>query len=100
MLILIMSILSYSSPFYENALTIFKSANATSSSSSCPPCAIFRIDDISDNHVSSSIAVMNLFLAENEPLTLGIVMNHIGKNPDLMEKILEGTRKGLFELAL
>jgi peptidoglycan/xylan/chitin deacetylase (PgdA/CDA1 family) len=27
-------------------------------------------------------------------------MNHIGKNPDLMEKILEGKDKGLFELAL
>ena len=43
---------------------------------------------------------MNLFLAENEPLTLGIVMNHIGRNQTLMEKILEGKDKGLFELAL
>ena len=77
-------------------------SNSTPSSSSlsCPPCAIFRIDDISDNHASSSIAVMNLFIAENQPLTLGIVMNHIGRNPALMEKILEGKDKGLFELAL
>ena len=43
---------------------------------------------------------MNLFLAENEPLTLGIVMNHIGRSSALMEKILEGKNKGLFELAL
>ncbi len=43
---------------------------------------------------------MNLFLAENEPLTLGIVMNHIGRSPALMEKILEGKDKGLLELAL
>jgi peptidoglycan/xylan/chitin deacetylase (PgdA/CDA1 family) len=43
---------------------------------------------------------MNLFLAENEPLTLGIVMNHVGRNQTLMEKILEGKDKGLFELAL
>jgi peptidoglycan/xylan/chitin deacetylase (PgdA/CDA1 family) len=43
---------------------------------------------------------MNLFLAENQPLTLGIVMNHIGRNPALMGKILEGQDKGLFELAL
>lgn len=43
---------------------------------------------------------MNMFLAENQPLTLGIVMNHIGKNQALMGKILEGQNKGLFELAL
>jgi peptidoglycan/xylan/chitin deacetylase (PgdA/CDA1 family) len=72
----------------------------SSSSLSCPPCVVFRIDDISDNRPSASIAVMNLFLAENEPLTLGIVMNHIGRNQTLMEKILEGKDKGLFELAL
>jgi peptidoglycan/xylan/chitin deacetylase (PgdA/CDA1 family) len=102
MLILIMSILSYSSPFYGNAATIFKGADATSSfsSSSCPPCVIFRIDDISDLRPSADIAVMNLFLAENVPFTLGIVMNHIGRNAALMEKIIEGKDKGLFELAL
>ena len=88
-------------------MTIFNSADAAvsspsspSSSSSCPPCVIFRIDDIADQPASSIIAVMNLFLAEHEPLTLGIVMNHIGKNQALMEKILEGRSKGLFELAL
>jgi peptidoglycan/xylan/chitin deacetylase (PgdA/CDA1 family) len=43
---------------------------------------------------------MNLFLAENKPLTLGIVMNHVGRNQAVMEKILEGKDKGLFELAL
>jgi peptidoglycan/xylan/chitin deacetylase (PgdA/CDA1 family) len=72
----------------------------SSSSLSCPPCVVFRIDDISDNRPSASIAIMNLFLAENEPLTLGIVMNHIGRNQTLMEKILEGKDKALFELAL
>jgi len=102
---LITAILSSSSS-YGNIVTIFNNADAAVSSpsspppSSCPPCAIFRIDDISDNHASSSIAVMNLFLAENQPLTLGIVMNHIGKNHALMQKILEGKKKGLFELAL
>jgi peptidoglycan/xylan/chitin deacetylase (PgdA/CDA1 family) len=96
---LVVSIFSYLT-FYENSVIIFKNANAASSSSSCPPCVIFRIDDISDIRPSASIAVMNLFLAENAPLTVGIVMNHIGKNPALMEKILEGKDKGLLELAL
>jgi peptidoglycan/xylan/chitin deacetylase (PgdA/CDA1 family) len=87
-------------------VTIFNNASATTSSSpssspnSCPPCVIFRIDDISDNRPSATIAVMNLFLAENKPLTLGIVMNHVGRNQAVMEKILEGKDKGLFELAL
>jgi peptidoglycan/xylan/chitin deacetylase (PgdA/CDA1 family) len=75
-------------------------SSSSSSSNSCPPCVIFRIDDVSDSHASSSIAVMKLFLAENKPLTLGIVMNHTGRNPALVEKILEGKNKGLFELAL
>ena len=110
---LILLIFSYST-LNGNKVTILNSANAISSTpspssphsqssnspSSCPPCAIFRIDDISDNHASSSIAVMNLFIAEHEPITLGIVMNHIGRNPALMEKILDGLDKGLFELAL
>jgi hypothetical protein len=73
---------------------------ASPSNSHICNCVVFRIDDISDNHVSSSIAVMNLFISENKSLTLGIVMNHIGRNPVLMEKIMDGTRKGLFELAL
>jgi peptidoglycan/xylan/chitin deacetylase (PgdA/CDA1 family) len=91
-------------------VTIFNSADAissspsspsiSSSSSSCPPCVVFRIDDISDNRPSATIAVMNFFIAENQPLTLGIVMNHIGRNQAVMEKILEGKSKGLFELAL
>ena len=76
------------------------SPSSSASPNSCPPCVIFRIDDISDSHASSSIAVINLFLAENEPLTLGMVMNHIGKNPSLVENVLEGKNKGLFELAL
>ena len=78
----------------------YSNSSSSPNSSSCPPCAIFRIDDVSDNHASSSIAVMNLFLAEHEPLTLGIVTNHIGRNPALIGKILEGQQKGLFELAL
>jgi len=90
---------SFSSSSSSN-LSNSSSFSSSSSSNSCPPCVIFRIDDVSDSHASSSIAVMNLFLAENKPLTLGIVMNHTGRNPALVEKILEGKNKGLFELAL
>jgi len=107
---LILSVFSYPI-FYGNSVTIFNNAEAVSSSPSpspsssassppCPPCVIFRIDDISDNRPSATIAVMNSFIAENKPLTLGIVMNHIGRNQAVMEKILEGKNKGLFELAL
>jgi peptidoglycan/xylan/chitin deacetylase (PgdA/CDA1 family) len=76
------------------------SPSPSPSPSSCPPCVVFRIDDISDFRPSATIAVMNFFIAENKPLTLGIVMNHIGKNQAVMEKILEGKNKGIFELAL
>jgi len=109
---LILSVFSYPI-FYGNSVAIFNNAEAVSSSPSpssspsssassapCPPCVIFRIDDISDSRPSATIAVMNLFIGENKPLTLGIVMNHIGRNQAVMEKILEGKDKGLFELAL
>ena len=94
------SIVNFGSSSFSSSSSSNLSNSSSSSSNSCPPCVIFRIDDVSDSHASSSIAVMNLFLAENKPLTLGIVMNHVGRNQAVMEKILEGKDKGLFELAL
>jgi peptidoglycan/xylan/chitin deacetylase (PgdA/CDA1 family) len=91
---------SSSSSNSSNSSSFSSVSSSSSSSNSCPPCVVFRIDDVSDSHAASSIAVMNLFLAENKPLALGIVMNHTGRNPALVEKILEGKNNGLFELAL
>jgi peptidoglycan/xylan/chitin deacetylase (PgdA/CDA1 family) len=108
--VVILSIVSHST-FYANAAaaavvnsttdTVRSSSSSSSSynSSGCN-CVAFRVDDVSDNRIAGNLAVLNLFLSENQPLTLGIVMNHIGRSPILMDKIMEGTNKGLFELAL
>ena len=83
-----------------NSTTTNTAGSSSSHKSSGCNCVAFRIDDVSDNNRVGNLAVLNLFLSENEPLTLGIVMNHIGRSPVLMDKIMEGANKGLFELAL
>jgi peptidoglycan/xylan/chitin deacetylase (PgdA/CDA1 family) len=106
--VVILSTVSHST-FYANTATAAAAANSTTTNAAGSPsshkssgcnCVAFRIDDVSDNNRVGNLAVLNLFLSENEPLTLGIVMNHIGRSPILMDKIMEGTNKGLFELAL
>lgn len=83
-----------------NSTTTNAAGSPSSHNSSACNCVAFRVDDVSDNRIAGNLAVLNLFLSENQPLTLGIVMNHIGRSPTLMDKIMEGTNKGLFELAL
>jgi peptidoglycan/xylan/chitin deacetylase (PgdA/CDA1 family) len=64
-------------------------------------CVIFRMDDLQDSWLDAGqIAPMNLFLQKEQKLTLAIVMNHIGKDPVIVNKIKEGAHDGLFELAI
>jgi len=43
---------------------------------------------------------MNLFISRSESLSLGLIMNELGKDSKILNKISEGNKKGLFELAL
>jgi peptidoglycan/xylan/chitin deacetylase (PgdA/CDA1 family) len=62
---------------------------------------IFRMDDVQDYWVQAAQhAIMDLFISKNQNLSLGLVMNSIGNDSELIEKIREGNRKGLFELCL
>ncbi len=62
---------------------------------------IFRLDDVKDYCCSvAQIAVMDLFIAKDQNISLGIEMNSIGEDKPLMEKILQGNNKGLLELCL
>jgi YVTN family beta-propeller protein len=64
-------------------------------------CVIFRFDDVQDHFVyPAQLAVMDLFIMKNQSLSLGIIMNKIGDDPRVVEKIAEGDKKGLFELVL
>ena len=43
---------------------------------------------------------MDLFISKGVNLSLGVIMNDIGNDSRILEKIREGNEKGLFELAL
>jgi peptidoglycan/xylan/chitin deacetylase (PgdA/CDA1 family) len=71
--------------------------------SSLPPCncVIFRMDDVQDSWIEpAQIAAMNLFMSKNQSLSLGLIMNVIGNDSKIINKVGEGYQKGLFELAL
>ena len=69
-------------------------------SNSCN-CVVFRLDDISDGYLDAEqLKIMDIFLSKGEPLTLGLIMHKFGNDSTILDKISEGYKKGLFELAL
>jgi peptidoglycan/xylan/chitin deacetylase (PgdA/CDA1 family) len=64
-------------------------------------CVVFRMDDIQDHWVQAAQhALMDLFISKNVNLSIGLIMNNIGNDSRLIEKVREGSRKRLFELCL
>jgi len=64
-------------------------------------CVVFRLDDVQDRFLNKTqLAIMNLFLQKNQSLSLGLIMNHVGNDTTLLNKIREGLGSGLFELGL
>ena len=64
-------------------------------------CVVFRMDDIQDYWLKSAqLAAMDQFLSRNQSLTLGIIMNGIGNDTEIVNKVREGSDSGLFELAV
>jgi peptidoglycan/xylan/chitin deacetylase (PgdA/CDA1 family)/3D (Asp-Asp-Asp) domain-containing protein len=64
-------------------------------------CVIFRMDDIQDFWIEpAQIAAMNLFMSKNQSLSLGLIMNLIGNDSNIVNKVSQGYHNGLFELAL
>jgi peptidoglycan/xylan/chitin deacetylase (PgdA/CDA1 family) len=64
-------------------------------------CVIFRLDDIQNWYLDTEQKkIMDIFLSKEEPLSLGLVMDHFGNDTEILEKVSEGYKKGLFELAL
>ncbi|HKQ20816.1 MAG TPA: polysaccharide deacetylase family protein, partial [Nitrososphaeraceae archaeon] len=64
-------------------------------------CVVFRFDDIQDYFLTTGqTSVMDLFLSNNQSLSLGIVLNQFGGDIKIVEKIRDGYQKGIFELAL
>jgi peptidoglycan/xylan/chitin deacetylase (PgdA/CDA1 family) len=64
-------------------------------------CVIFRLDDVQDYYEDpGQLKIMDLFLSKNQSLTLGIIMDDIGDDQRVINKIREGLDRGLFELAV
>jgi peptidoglycan/xylan/chitin deacetylase (PgdA/CDA1 family) len=64
-------------------------------------CVVFRMDDIQDYWVrAGQLATMNQFLAKNQSVTLGIIMNAIGNDSEIVNKVKQGKDSGLFELGV
>lgn len=63
-------------------------------------CVIFRLDDIQDYWINSvQIALMDHFIEKGERLTVGTIMNFIGNDPSVVDKVRAGLNSGTFELA-
>jgi peptidoglycan/xylan/chitin deacetylase (PgdA/CDA1 family) len=84
----------------SNINTFTNSSSTTMPSSSCH-CVIFRLSGIQDYFAhNAQLAIMDLFLKRNQSLSLGMIMNSIGNDTGVVEKIVEGRKKGIFELAI
>ncbi|HVX02563.1 MAG TPA: polysaccharide deacetylase family protein, partial [Nitrososphaera sp.] len=64
-------------------------------------CVILRVDDIQDYWINSvQTAVMDQFINRNVNATLGVVMNFVGNDPLVVNKVRAGVSSNLFELDL
>ena len=63
-------------------------------------CVIFRMDDVQDSNFNQiSVRVMDTFIEKNQSLVVSLVMNKFGSNHPVVEKVAEGYKKKLFEIA-
>ncbi|AIC14489.1 exported or cell surface associated protein of unknown function containing glycoside hydrolase/deacetylase and HYR-domains [Nitrososphaera viennensis EN76] len=63
-------------------------------------CVIFRLDDVQDFWLNTvQVAVMDRFIDRNEKLNIGAVMNFIGNDSSVVNKVRAGLLSGQFELA-
>jgi len=81
--------------------------NSTNGSRATSNCVIFRLDDIpydfatyDEARINIDLAVMDVFHKKNQDLTLGLVVRYLEHYPKLLEVILQGYRRGTFELGL
>lgn len=75
--------------------------NVAGSSGEPCNCVVFRFDDVQDSFArEAQLQVMDLFMRRGQPVTLGVIAGHYGDDPHVTNKVMEGARAGLFEIAL
>ena len=63
-------------------------------------CVAFRLDDVQDYWLNGAqIKVMEIFDEKNLPLTIGIIGNEIGEDPEIVSYINQTIHKNLLEVA-
>ena len=64
-------------------------------------CVIFRFDDIQDYWLEyAQLTPMDIFMSRNQSISLGLIMNEMGDDETIIDKLSLGYDQGLFELAL
>ena len=64
-------------------------------------CVIFRFVDVQDYYLTPArIAVMDTFINEDKKVSLSIILNGIGFDQDIVDKVGQGQQSGHFELTL
>lgn len=62
-------------------------------------CVVIRLDDIQDHFLNKSeLAVMDLFLEKNQTISLALILNYLGNDTSVVNKIHSGYETGNFEL--
>jgi peptidoglycan/xylan/chitin deacetylase (PgdA/CDA1 family) len=64
-------------------------------------CVIFRFDDIRNGYLEKiQIAMMDFFISKNVSVSFGLIANQISNNSELLQKLNQGYKIGLFEIGL
>src|SRR5918912_1850716 len=88
------------SAFSEQEEKLISFGNNGTAHSLCN-CVVFRMDDIQDYWIKSGqLTPMDLFLSRNYSQNLGIIMGDIGSDSEIVNKVRDGSQRGLFELAI
>ena len=79
---------------------IYGSSANGSQNNSCN-CVVFRINNIQDYWTrEAQIPLMDYFIDRGLNVTLGLELNYLGNDSDVVNKVSEGYGAGLFELAI
>jgi peptidoglycan/xylan/chitin deacetylase (PgdA/CDA1 family) len=80
-------------------VSVPRSAEAESSDPNACNCVIFRLDDVQDNWLNTvQVKVMDSFIEENQKLSVGVIMKHLGNDESVVNKVEEGVASGNFEI--
>jgi peptidoglycan/xylan/chitin deacetylase (PgdA/CDA1 family) len=84
----------------SSSIDNFKAMALTAKTHACE-CVIFRFDDVRNGYLEDiQLALMDFFITKDESVSLGLIMDQIENGSSLYQKIDEGYKKGLFELAV